>query len=103
VTLKAASGSGRAKAVVAGQGVYLLADGLRANDRSTSIYVLWAANAQGQRRAVVTFDVRNGAPVQLTAGKLPYSTAQIRQLAISYEPGRKAPAQPTDVALTGSA
>jgi anti-sigma factor RsiW len=103
VTLKAASGSGLAKAVIASQGVYLLADRLRVNDASTSIYVLWAADAQGQRRAVATFDVRNGAPVQLTAGKLPYSTAQIRQLAISYEPGRKAPAQPSDVVLTGTA
>jgi hypothetical protein len=103
VTLKGAAGTGLAKAVLTDKGVYLLADGLPVNDRSRSVYVLWAANAQGQRRAVVAFDVRNGAPVQLTADRLPFSAAQIRQLAISYEPGRSAPAQPSDVVLSGSA
>lgn len=103
VTLNAASGSGLAKAVITAQGVYLVADGLPVNDRANTVYVLWAANAQGQRRAVVTFDVRGGAPVQLTAARLPYSAAEIRQLAISREPGRKAPAQPSDVVLSGTA
>jgi hypothetical protein len=103
VTLKGATGNSLAKAVMTDQGVYLLANGLPVNDRSRSVYVLWAANAQGQRRAVVTFDVRSGDPVQLTADKLPFNMAQIRQLAISYEPGRSAPAQPSDVVLTGSA
>lgn len=101
VTLKGASGNGLAKAVLTDQGVYLLANGLPVNDRSRSIYVLWAANAAGQRLAVTTFDVRSGADVQLTASKLPISSAEIRELAISYEPGRSAPAQPSDVVLTG--
>jgi anti-sigma-K factor RskA len=103
VTLKGTTGASLAKAVMTDQGVYLLANGLPVNDRSRSVYVLWAANAQGQRRSVVTFDVRNGAPVQLTAAKLPFSPSQIRQLAISYEPGRSAPAQPSDVVLSGTA
>ncbi len=103
MTLKGATGTSLAKAVMTDKGVYLLANGLPVNDRSRSVYVLWAANAQGQRRSVVTFDVRSGAPVQLTTDQLPFSTSQIRQLAISYEPGRSAPAQPSDVVLSGSA
>lgn len=103
VTLKGATGAVLARAVMWDKGMYLLANGLPVNDRSRSIYVLWAANAQGQRRAIGTFDVRGSAPVQMTADKLPFTPAQIRQLAISYEPGRSAPAQPSDVVLSGSA
>ncbi|HEX4015650.1 MAG TPA: anti-sigma factor [Frankiaceae bacterium] len=102
VTLKGTTGTSLAKAVLSDQGVYLLADGLPVNDRSRSVYVLWAANAAGQRQPVATFDVRSGSPVQLTASKLPFSSTQIHQLAISYEPGRSAPTQPSDVVLSGS-
>lgn len=103
VTLKGTSGAVLARAVMSEQGMYLLANGLPINDRSRSIYVLWAANEQGQRRAIGTFDVKGSAPVQMSAAKLPFTPAQIRQLAISYEPGRSAPAQPTDVVLSGTA
>ncbi|HEX4432251.1 MAG TPA: anti-sigma factor [Frankiaceae bacterium] len=103
VTLKGGNGASLARAVMTDKGVYLLANGLPVNDRSRTVYVLWAANAQGQRKAVATFDVRGGSPVQLTADKLPFTAAQIRQLAISYEPGRSAPAQPSDVVLSGMA
>jgi anti-sigma factor RsiW len=100
MTLKSTSGSQLATAVVADRGVYLLADGLAANDRSKSVYVLWAATAQGPPKAVATFDVHSSAPVQLTAAKLPYSAGQIQQMAVSLETGRKAPAHPTDVVLS---
>jgi Anti-sigma-K factor rskA/Putative zinc-finger len=103
VTLHSSNGDTQAKAVMTDKGVYLLAGGLPVNDRSRSTYVLWAANGAGQRLPVVTFDVRGGNPVQLTAAKLPFSSSEIRQLAISYEPGRSAPAQPSDVVLSGSA
>ena len=103
VTLKGPSGAALAKAVVTDKGMFLLANGLPVNDRSRSIYVLWAANAQGQRRAIGTFDVRGSTPVEMTADKLPFTPAQIRQIAISYEPGRSAPAQPSDVVLSGTA
>ena len=88
MTLKGTTGAGLAKAVMSDQGMYLVANGLPPNDRSRSIYVLWAANAQGRRRAVVTFDVRD-LPGPDAADKLPFTAAQIRQLAISYEPGRR--------------
>ncbi len=99
MTLKPTTGAALAKVVVTDQGAYLLADGLRVNKQSDTIYVLWAANAARQLRAVTTFDVHGSAPVQLTAAKLPYSPAQISEMAISLEPGRTAPAQPTDVVL----
>jgi anti-sigma-K factor RskA len=103
VTLKGSSGASLARAVITEKGMFLLANGLPVNDRSRSIYVLWAANAQGQRRAIGTFDVRGSAPAQMSADKLPFTPAQIRQLAISYEPGRSAPTQPSDVVLSGTA
>ncbi len=103
VTLRGTTGAVLARAVMSDQGMYLLANGLPINDRSRSIYVLWAANEQGQRRAIATFDVRGTSPVQMSADKLPFTAAQIRQLAISYEPGRSAPAQPSDVVLSGTA
>jgi Anti-sigma-K factor rskA/Putative zinc-finger len=103
MTLTSASGPGLAKAVVSDKGVVLLADGLRPNDRSRNVYVLWAADAAGQRRAVATFDVSSRGTVQLASSRLPYSAAQIAQMAISFESGRSAPVQPTDVVLTSSA
>ena len=102
MTLKPTSGDGRAKVVVTEQGAYLLAEGLPANRQSDTTYVLWAADSGRQLRAVATFDVRNPAPVQLTAGKLPYSAAQISGMAISFERGRTAPAHPTDIVLTSA-
>jgi len=102
VTLKSATGASLARAVMSDKGVFLLADGLPVNDRSRTVYVLWAADTQGQRRAVATFDVRGGAPVLLSVDKMPFTPAQVRQLAISYEPGRSAPTQPSDVVLSGT-
>jgi hypothetical protein len=73
VTLKGTTGASLARAVMSDKGMYLLANGLPINDRSRSIYVLWAANAQGQRRAIGTFDVRSSTPVQMSADKLPFT------------------------------
>jgi hypothetical protein len=103
VTLRGPSPAALARAVLTDNGVYLLADGLPVNDRTRSIYVLWAAKTPGAPAAVATFDVRNGSPVQLTATKLPFKRVDISQMAISYEPGRKAPDRPSDVVLSGSA
>ncbi|HEX4016604.1 MAG TPA: anti-sigma factor, partial [Frankiaceae bacterium] len=103
VTLTAGSGSGVGKAVVTDQDVFLLADGLRSNDAASSIYVLWVQASDGQPKPVATFDVAGSAPLQLAATKLPYSGSQIRRLAVSLESGRKAPARPTDVVLSGTA
>ncbi len=102
MTLKPTTGPALAKVVVTDQGAYLLADGLPTNQQPDSIYVLWAADATQQMRAVATFDVHGSAPVQLTAAKLPYSATQISSMAISLERGRKAPAQPSDVVLTSA-
>jgi len=103
VTLRSSSGSGVAKAVMTDKGVFLLADGLPVNDRSKSIYVLWAGNGKGARAAIATFDVRGRSAVQLTATRLPMKSSDINNVAISYEPGRSAPSNPSDVVLSGIA
>lgn len=92
-----------AKAVMSDKGVYLVADGLPANDKANSVYVLWAANDHGVRTAVATFDVHQGSTVQLTAKQLPFKMADISQVAVSFERGRVAPASPTKVVLSGTA
>ena len=104
VTLRGVSGQNvMAKAVMSDKGVYLVADGLPANDKADSVYVLWAANSHGVRSAVATFDVHKGSTVQLTAKELPFKTADISQVAVSFETGRVAPASPTKVVLSGTA
>ena len=106
ITLHGSGASGEdisAKAVMSDKGVVLVADGLPANDKADSVYVLWAANNHGVRSAVATFDVHKGAMVQLTAKQLPFKMADISQVAVSFEPGRTAPAAPTKVVLSGTA
>jgi hypothetical protein len=103
VTLTGADSHSVAKAVVADGGMALVADGLPINDRTSSVYVLWAGDQQGVLRPVTTFDVRGGGPVQLTAGTLPFKTSDVREVAISSEQGRTAPATPTKVLLSGTA
>lgn len=106
VTLRgsgAAADTAVAKAVMTDKGILLVANGLPANDKAKTTYVLWAANTHGVRSSVTTFDVRNTSPVELTAGKLPFDMADVSQVAVSLEPGRQAPASPTDVVLSGTA
>jgi anti-sigma-K factor RskA len=102
VNMTAASGGGRAMAVLSDKGVLMVAEGLRANDRAHNIYVLWATNGVGERKAIASFDVRSGT-TQLAASTLPYELSEIHQLAVSLESGRTAPARPTDVLMTGTA
>ena len=105
VTLKGSGSAGdtaAAKAVMTEQGIYLVADGLPANDTGKNVYVLWAANSNGVRAAVTTFDVHGKTPVALKETDLPFKRADIREVAVSLEPGDKAPAKPTDVVLSGT-
>jgi hypothetical protein len=104
VTLTASGGAANtavAKAVVANQGIYLVADGLPANNADKSVYVLWAANAQGVPSPVATFDVHGTSPVALKTTDVPVKASDISGVAVSIEPGRTAPAKPTDVVLSG--
>ncbi len=97
-----ATDSAAAKAVMTNQGVYLVANGLPANNTDDSVYVLWAADTHGVRSALATFDVHGTSPVALKATDLPFKMSDVSQVAVSFEAGRKAPASPTHVVLSGT-
>jgi hypothetical protein len=92
-----------AKAVMSNAGMVFLADGLPENNANRTVYVLWAANAAGKLAPVTTFDAHAGKPVQVSVTKLPYQASDISMVAVSYEPGRSAPAKPSDVLLRSKA
>ncbi len=95
-------GGATGRAVVSDKGLFLVVDGLPHNDERTSTYVLWGTGTGGDRKALATFDVTGRSPVMIaqpTLGNLAAGTG----FAVSYEKGRVAPAQPSDVMLTGSA
>lgn len=102
MTLKSASGTAHAKAVLTPTGGVIVAGGLPANDRQRTTYVLWAANTSGARSAIAAFDVTGSEPVQIAAARLPFAVNDVSQILISYEPGRAAPPEPSDVVLSGN-
>jgi hypothetical protein len=84
----------RGRACIAGDRAYLVVDRLAANDRENQLYVLWWQDSGNGLHAVEGFDVpRSGTAVY----ELPISVAQseVRAMAISLEPGRRVPSQPT--------
>jgi anti-sigma factor RsiW len=90
-----ADGSGRpvAVAVLHDDRVSLVVDGLAANDRSTSTYVLWQTGATGTR-AVAAFDVRGEAVDVVRDLPLVTTLKGWTALAVTREPGRTAPEVP---------
>jgi hypothetical protein len=101
LTLNGSNGS-VAKAVMTQKAVFVAADKLPVNDRADSIYVLWMAGSDGKAAAVATFDVTNSKPVELKITKLPMATSLIKKVAVSREPGRKAPASPSEIVVTSA-
>lgn len=95
-------GGATGRAVVSNKGLFLVVAGLPHNDAHTTTYVLWGTTTGGGRQALATFDVSGHSPVVIAQpglGNLPEGTG----FAVSYEKGRAAPAQPSDVMLTSSA
>jgi hypothetical protein len=103
ITMRGTAQNAVAKAVLTEHGMYLIAAGLAVNNPSDSTYVMWVVDKQGHPHPVATFDVHNATTPQLTAATRPLNRAKIRQLVVSYEPGRKAPARPSKIELIGSA
>lgn len=94
-------GAATGAAVVDGRQVYLVAHDLGENDRSDSIYVLWARSGTGPMVAVGSFDVvRNGLTV--VHAVLPVSVPKPAGFGVTHEAGRVAPATP-GTAVLGSA
>lgn len=87
-------------AVVAGRdGVQVLTRGLAVNDPAETTYVLWGFR-DGRAGALGTFDVSEPEP-QLQTVAAGSGDAGFTGYGISLEPGRNAPAAPTDVVATG--
>jgi hypothetical protein len=99
VTLTGTRDSVHAKAVLTSSGALVIADDLPANDLRRTIYVVWAANKSGQRTAIATFDI-TGKAAQIATTPLPFKVNDITQIAVSYEPGRRAPQAPSDIVLS---
>lgn len=86
--------------VVEGEtGPRVLTTGLGPNDAADEIYVLWGL-AEGTPQPLGTFDVGGQGPsvrsVPSAPGAVPYAG-----FAVSLEPGRTAPATPTEVVASG--
>ncbi|GAA4546991.1 anti-sigma factor domain-containing protein [Pseudonocardia xishanensis] len=75
--------------------------GLPANP-GDHVYVLWGLPGSGAPAPLGTFDVRDDALDVQSVGSAPDGTA-FAQFAISIEPGRAAPASPSDVVASGRA
>ena len=95
------TGAGRGSACVAGDRAYLVVDRLAPNDRAGEIYVLWWQDRNNGLHAVEGFDVpESGAAVY----EMPFGAAraEVSGMAISLEPGRRVPAQPTRRVAAGA-
>jgi hypothetical protein len=92
-------------AVVAGTSARVVVTaGLPANDRNTSIYVLWGVSPDAAPRPIGTFDVDPAAPGPGVHQLSPAGQGQGQPFigyAISLEPGRVAPTAPTTVVASG--
>ncbi len=85
-----------------GSNIQVVADGLPANDRAKSTYVLWALQGSDKPPlAVGTFDVvRAGIDVRRVDGQAP--SAGFSGFAVSKETGRMAPDRPSQVVAAGA-
>jgi len=78
----------------------VLTDGMATNDTTESTYVLWGVTS-GQPVALGTFDVVSDATDLRTVGSDATGLDDYSAYAISLEPGRQAPTEPTDVVANG--
>lgn len=93
-------GTERAQACVGDGTAYVFVDRLAPNDTSTSVYVLWWADASQEMHAVAPFDVTKGSG--LFALPLATPPSDVKAMAISLEQGRRAPATPSSPVAIGS-
>ncbi|MCZ2847691.1 anti-sigma factor domain-containing protein [Modestobacter sp. VKM Ac-2978] len=87
--------------VVARDGrLQVLADGLPVNDPGDRTYVVWGL-PNGSPVAIGTFDVVTSEMDLRTVGSSETGLDEYPAYAISIEPGRQAPSEPTDIVATG--
>lgn len=103
VPMTAPNGEVLAVAVVQGDQMSLVVDGLAPNDRDDSTYVLWGQSRFGDVRAVSTFDVPHEGLDVLHGMVLEQGVGEVTTLMVTREQGRTAPAMTTQpVLISGS-
>ncbi|SDM37780.1 Anti-sigma-K factor rskA [Geodermatophilus siccatus] len=86
--------------VVAREGqVQVVTQGLRPNDQDQT-YVVWGTGAGGPA-PLGTFDVTSPQPALCTVGSGPSGLDAYTGYAVSLEPGRSAPPEPSDIVASG--
>lgn len=101
VPLKDANGNPVAVAVVDGNSVALVVDGLPPNNTATSTYVLWQKGQYGLVAPVGTFDVRGKGVDVIEHLRLATHAVDITGFAITQEKGRRAPSLPGSSPVAG--
>lgn len=94
VPLQGESGEVVAVALVRGNEMSLVVDGLPVNDAATT-YVLWGESRYGDKRAVGAFDVTTGDLDVLSGMRLQAGVSDVVRLLVTREQGDVAPPIPT--------
>ena len=81
--------------------VQVVAHGLAPNDVQDQTYVVWGTTDAGSPDPLGTFDVTSPQPTLRTVGSGASGLAAYTGYAVSLEPGRELPAEPTDVVAQG--
>ena len=90
-----------AVALVRGDELSLVVDGLKVNDTSSTTYVLWGQSRFGDVRPVAAFDVtKEGLDVH-EGLRLQAGVADVTRFMLTHEQGRSAPPIPSPVLATG--
>jgi len=88
--------------VVARDGaVQVVADGLPVNDSSSDTYVVWGVPGAGDPVALGTFDVVTRQMDLRTVGSTGTGSDDYSTFAVSIEPGRQAPPEPSEIVASG--
>lgn len=100
VSLHSSDATVQAVALLDGDTVALVVDGLARNDRSRTTYVLWERSRMGEVRAIGTFDVtERSVPSVIQGMHLDHATPTLASLVVTREQGRTAPARTAQPAL----
>ena len=99
VVLRAPGHQVQAMALMKGDTVDLVVDGLPRNDRRDSTYVLWERSRLGSVQAIGTFDVKSSGPVIVQGLHLDHGTTALASLVVTREHGRTAPTRTVQPAL----
>ncbi len=100
VTLAGANDAA-ATAVMRGDHVWLVVEGLPPNDAERAMYVVWAAH-NGDLTALRPFDVTDDKVLVVDVGTLPPHLAGASDFAVSHEKGRTMPRSPSGAVLTSA-